>query len=479
MKIKTLIGSDVEIPNDTIEAFTASLRGEAIDQSHENYDVARQVWNAMIDKKPAIIVQATGAADVITVVRFANEHQLLLSIKGGGHNIAGSAVCEGGVMIDLGLMNGVQVNPKLKTVSVQGGCLLGDVDHETQAFGLAVPTGINSTTGIAGLALGGGYGWMSRKFGHTVDNMLSVDIVTPDGELVHASNDENQELFWAVRGGSGNFGVVTNFEFQLHAVGPTILSGPCIYPLDEGGEIFRKFRDLEQNMPDEASIWTVIRKAPPFPFLDEKDHGRPVIIFAMSYMGDMEEGERVLAPYRNLGTVLGDGVGPVPYTEWQAAFDPLVAPRARNYWKSSDFTELSDEFINILLGAVDNMPSDECEIFVAQLGGAAGRVAVDAMAYPHRSTRFTMNIHGRWQTEDMDGACVDWVRGLFEEAEKYSTGSVYVNFVPEYDEVRRVGPYGSNQGRLEEIKSKIDPNNLFRTNINISVKKNANKSPVL
>lgn len=468
--IKNLHHQDINLGSSVVEAFEASLRGELLRADHPDYDEARQVWNAMIDKRPALIVRCSGPADVISAVSFAGEHDLLLSCKGGGHNIAGSAVCEGGLMIDLGLLRGVTVDVKNKTATVQGGALLGDVDHETQRFGLAVTLGINSTTGVAGLALGGGYGWMSRAYGHTVDNMISADIVTANGDFLTVSAEENSDLFWAIRGGSGNFGIVTRFTFKLHAIGPEILSGPVIYPLEEAASVLRKYRELAKDMPDEASCWFVLRKAPPFPFLEEKDHGRAVLIFAMFYAGSIKAGEKALAPLRKLGTVLGDGVGPNPYCGWQAAFDPLVAPRARNYWKSCDYEELSDQVIDLMVSAASAVPTDECEIFVAQLGGAAGRIAEDAMAYPHRKTKFTMNIHGRWQTQDMDETCLGWVRGLYGAAEKHSRGSVYVNFVPENGEVRKIGAYGDNQGRLEKLKGQYDPKNLFQTNINIKGK---------
>ena len=471
LKIKRLDATLVEIEGSLVEAFDQSLRGVLLQETHPEYDEARKIWNGMIDKRPALIVQCSGNADVITAVRFAKDHQLLNSVKGGGHNIAGSAVCDGGLMIDLSQMRGVLVDPEKRIAQVQPGALLGDVDHETQAFGLAVPTGINSTTGIAGLALGGGYGWLSRAYGHTVDNLISADMVTADGEFLHVSEDQNPELFWAIRGGSGNFGIVTQFNFQLHPVGPTILSGPVIYPLEDAGDVLKQYREIAKELPDEASCWFVIRKAPPFPFLDPKDHGRPVIVLVTAYIGDIQQGEKVLAPLRKLGKPLGDGVGPTPYAGWQAAFDPLLGAGARNYWKSSDFIDISDETIDVLLAAGNSLPSDECEIFVAQLGGSAGRVAADSMAFPHRQTRFTMNIHGRWQTGDMDDSCVTWVRDVYQKAEEHSTGSVYVNFVPENGEERKIGPYGANLDRLRQIKTKFDPSNLFRSNINIEPSK--------
>lgn len=470
IQLKRLDETTVTLDEESIAAFSSSLRGQLLTPSDDDYEAARQVWNGMIDKHPALIACCTGTADVINAVKFARDNELLISIKGGGHNIAGSAVCDGGLTIDLSAMKGIVVNPNKRTVQVQSGTLLGDVDHETQSFGLAVPTGINSTTGLAGLALGGGYGWLSRTFGHTVDSMISADIVTADGEFMHLSEQENTDLFWAIRGGSGNFGVITNFEFKLHPVGPTILSGPVIYPIADAKQILQKYREAAKNMPDEASCWAVIRKAPPFPFLDPKHHGEPVLVLAMAYIGDMQKGENILAPLRELGQPLADAVGPHPYTGWQAAFDPLLAPGARNYWKSSDFTEISDQLIDILLDSVTKLPSDECEIFIAQLGGAASRVPAEAMAYPHRSIAYTMNIHGRWQSTDTDKAGIGWVRDIFNQVEKFSTGSVYVNFVPEYDEVRKVGPYGINKARLEKIKGRVDAKNLFRTNINIQPK---------
>lgn len=467
MQIKNLNGTSIDFDELAIESLSASLRGKLLSEADAGYDIAREVWNGMIDKRPALIACCTGAADVICAVRFAAEHELLMSVKSGGHNIAGSAVCDGGLTLDLSAMKGIVVDPVKRTVKVQSGALLGDVDHETQSFGLAVPSGINSTTGMAGLALGGGYGWLSRPFGHTVDNMLSADIVTAEGEFLHLSETENSDLFWAIRGGSGNFGVVTCFEFKLHPVGPTILSGPVIFPIEQAKDVLSKYRLLAKGMPDEASCWLVMRKAPPFPFLDVAHHGKPVLILAMSCIGDMQLAEKSLAPLRELGKPIADAVGPHPYVGWQAAFDPLLVAGARNYWKSSDFSELADGFIDILIEAATSLPSDECEIFIAQLGGAASRVSPTAMAYPHRSTAYTMNIHGRWQSADLDQTVISFVRKLFNRVDEFSTGSVYVNFVPEYDEVRTIGPYGANKARLEQIKGQVDAKNLFRSNINI------------
>jgi FAD/FMN-containing dehydrogenase len=467
IQIARLDDTTITLTQQQLDDFTASLRGRLLTSHSEDYAQQRQVWNGMIDKYPALIARCSGPRDVITATKFAYQHNLLISVRGGGHNIAGTAVCDHGLTIDLSLMKGIMVDPVARTAKVQAGALLGDIDHETQQFGLAVPTGINSTTGIAGLALGGGYGWLSRAFGHTVDNIISADIVTADGQFLHLTDTENSDLFWAIRGGSGNFGIVTHFEFKLHLVGPEILSGPVIFPLDQAKQVLQQYRHLAKQLPDEASCWSVIRKAPPFPFLAPEHHGQPVLILAMACIGDMKAAEKVLGPIRALGQSIGDAVGPHPYSAWQAAFDPLLAEGARNYWKSCDFNEITDQMIDIILAAAIKMPSDECEVFTAQLGGAASRVAPDSMAYPHRSVCYTTNIHGRWHPKDLDDAGTKWVRNLFTSLEEHSTGSVYVNFVPENGEQRKIGPYGDNLARLQQIKGQIDPKNLFKTNINI------------
>lgn len=465
MRKITLQGNDgqsIDLAKPSIDGF----RGPVLCPEDEGYAAARSIWNAMIDRKPGLILRCTGAADVIAAVQFVARHNLLVSIKGGGHNIAGSALCDGGVMIDLSKMRGVQVYPEERRVAVQGGALLGDLDHETQAFGLAVPSGINSTTGVAGLALGAGFGWLSRAFGHAADNMLSADIVTADGTFRRVSETAEPDLFWAIRGGGGNFGVVTNFEFRCHPVGPSFLSGPVLHPLEDAGDVLRRYRALARELPDKATCWTVLRKAPPLPFLDTKHHGRPVLILVMTYAGDIAEGEAGLAALRAIGSPIADGVSPHPYERWQAAFDGLLGPDARNYWKSHDFMELNDETIDLMIRAAETLPDDECEIFTAQLGGAAGRIASGAIAFPHRAHSYTVNMHGRWRDPAKDEACVSWVRTLFASMAPHATGSVYANFVPEA-ESRTIGPYGTNQSRLENIKKRFDPDNRFRTNINI------------
>jgi FAD/FMN-containing dehydrogenase len=453
----------------TMQAFRASVRGATCLPGEPGYEEARTIWNAMIDRRPALIVRAAGAADVIASVNLAREHGLVFAIRGGGHNIAGNAVCDGGLMLDLSLMKSVRVDPAAKRVRVEPGATLGDVDGETQAFGLALPVGINSTTGIAGLTLGGGFGWLSRQHGLTIDNLLSVDVVTADGRLLHASGDENPDLFWAVRGGGGNFGVVTSFEFRLHPTGPEVLAGLVVHPLMDGRHLLAQYRQIAANASDKFACWVVMRKAPPLPFLPAEVHGTHVLVFAMCYAGDLEEGRKAVAPILSLGKPVGTHVGPMPFKAWQAAFDPLLTAGARNYWKSHDFTSLSNETIDVLLDYAGRVPTPQSEVFIAQLGGAVNRVPTEATAYPHRDVEFVVNVHTRWDDASQDQGCIAWTRAFFDAAAPHATGGVYVNFMPD-DEAGRVhtGAYGPNYDRLAALKRKYDPANLFRLNQNIN-----------
>ncbi len=350
---------------------------------------------------------------------------------------------------------------------MQPGATLGDLDHETQAFGLAVPTGINSTTGIAGLTLGGGFGWLSRKYGMTIDSLRSADVVTADGKLLRASENENEDLFWAIRGGGGNFGIVTSFEFDCHPVGPEVLSGLVVHPYEKAKEVIEHYRACVEDMSDDLCVWMVTRKAPPMPFLPTEWHGKEVVILAACYAGDMKKGEQELKRLREWGEPIADVISPHPFAGWQQAFDPLLTPGARNYWKSHNFAELSDDLIDVVIDYGGKLPSDASEIFFARLGGATTRVAKDATAFPHRDAEFVMNVHTRWDDAADDEQCVAWAREFFDATAPHATGGVYVNFIPE-DEERVPNAYGDNLARLEELKKKYDPNNLFRVNQNIS-----------
>jgi len=467
LTVRTPDVSTKSIPQETVATLRSKVRGVVALPGEDGYDAARTIWNAMVDRRPGLVVRCLGAADVIHAVKLARDEKLLVAVRGGGHNIAGHAVCDGGLLIDLSLMRSVRVDLAFGTARVEPGATLADFDKEAQAFGLATPLGINSTTGVAGLTLGGGFGWTTRKFGLTVDNLISADVVTADGKLVRASEKENPDLFWALRGGGGNFGVVTSFEFKLHRLGPEVLSGLIVHPLDKASELLPAFRRIANDAPDELTTWVVMRKAPPLPFLPTEWHGKEVLIFAACYSGDMKEGEKALKTLRALGKPIVDVISPHPFTAWQAAFDPLLTPGARNYWKSHDFAGLPDEAIKVILHAMRTLPSPECEVFIAHVGGAMARVAANATAWPNRDAHFIMNVHTRWRDKAQDPACVAWARQLFEATAPFASGGVYVNFMPDDESDRVEKAYGMNYRRLAEIKGRYDPDNLFRMNQNI------------
>jgi FAD/FMN-containing dehydrogenase len=464
LTFKTFTGASTTL--DTQE-LAKSIRGEILTSESAGYDKVRAIWNAMIDRKPALIARCKTTDDVVQCVKFAKQHGLLVAVRGGGHNIAGNAVCDGGLLIDLSLMRAVSVDAAKKTASVEGGALLGDLDAATQAHGLAVPVGINSTTGVAGLTLGGGFGWISRKYGLTIDNLISATVVTAAGEKLVASERENADLFWAIRGGGGNFGVVTSFEFKLHAIGTQVLSGLIVHPLSEAKSVLKFYRDFAAKAPDELAVWFVLRKAPPLPFLPAAWHGKEILVLAACYVGDQATGEKVLQPLRSFGKPIADVIGPTPFVGWQQALDPLLTPGMRNYWKSHEFLGLPDGLIDTLVDFAGRLPDPQTEIAFAQLGGAIGRVPNDATAYSHREAKFLVNLHGRWDAAANDSTCISWARDLFKACGPFSTGAVYVNFLTADEEERVKLAYGANHARLTSIKQKLDPTNLFRMNQNI------------
>lgn len=456
--------------DEKLSALQQGLRGRVAVAGSADYEQARTVWNAMIDRRPSLAVRCAGAADVIRAVRFARENDLVLAVRGGGHNIAGNAVCEGGLQIDLSLMKSVHVDPSRRTARVEPGVTLGEFDKEAQAFGLATPLGINSTTGVAGLTLGGGFGWLSRRHGLSIDNLLSADVVTAAGELVRASEQENADLFWGIRGGGGNFGIVTSFEFKLHPVGPNVLAGLIIHPLDAAKDVMRFHREFVETVPDEFVCWFVMRQAPPLPFLPPEWHGKEILALAVCYSGDIATGERLAKPLREFGKPIADIISPMPYTAWQTVLDPLLTPGARNYWKSHDFAGLSDGLIEVMMDHARRIPDPQTEIACAQLGGAVTRVPRGATAYNHRDGKYVMNVHGRWADPAKDEACIAWARSLWKATSQFATGSVYVNFLTqEENDIERLrAAYGENYERLVALKNKYDPKNLFGVNQNIS-----------
>jgi FAD/FMN-containing dehydrogenase len=448
-QLKGLIGGNIVTPEDS------------------SYEEARQIWNAMIDRRPAAIVQCAGAEDVAPVIRFARESGLDLSIRGAGHNIAGNALCDNGIVVDFSRMKGVRVDAAKKRAYVEPGATLADVDEATQKHGLATPVGINSTTGIAGLTLGGGFGWLTRKFGMTVDNLVAVDIVTAEAKKIRASENENTDLFWAVRGGGGNFGVVTQFEFRLFSVGPDILAGLIVFPFSQAKQVLTQYRQLVASLPEELNVWVVLRKAPPLPFLPQTVHGKEVVVLPVFCSGPVDEGEKLIASLRAFGNAHGEHFGTQPYVAWQKAFDPLLTPGARNYWKSHNFTQLSDGALNSMIEFAGKLPTPQCEIFVGLIAGAPNRVPPGAMAYGYRDANFVLNVHGRWEQAQDDQRCMNWARDFFQASAPYASGGAYVNFMTAEEGDRVAAAYGSNYSRLVEIKRRYDPENVFRLNQNI------------
>jgi FAD/FMN-containing dehydrogenase len=458
------------IPATAIDTLQADFLGEIVRPDGAGYEDARKVWNGHIDRRPALIARCRGVADVIAAVRFAREHDLLTGVRGGGHAVAGYALADDGIVIDLSLMTGTRVDPLAQTIRVEGGCLNEHVDRESQAFGLGVTGGIVSHTGIAGLTLGGGIGNVMRKFGLTVDNLCSCDVVTADGEFVVASEEENAELFWGLRGGGGNFGVVTSFEFQLHPLGPTVLAGLLAWPMDDAPQVLRFLRDFMSDAPDEVGLMGNLRLAPPLPVVPEELHGKPIVGLVPTYAGSVEEGERVLRPLREeLPTPPVDTLVPKPYVTHQKMLDP-TAPHGRHYyWKSHTLGPLTDEMIDVIAGQAARITSPMSTVPIFTMGGAVARVPENATAFPNRDAAHDINIVSAWLPDDPEPERhIQWVRDFFSALEPHSRG-VYVNFTNDDTAERvRTGAYSTEQwARLVSLKSKYDPTNLFRMNANI------------
>jgi len=449
------------------ENLKGKVKGQVVLPGDPNYEEVRKIWNAMIDRRPAVIVQCTGADDIAHAIQFARQNGLEISIRGAGHNIAGNAVCEGGMMIDLSTMKNIRVDAAKRRAYVEPGATLSDFDQAVQAHGLATPVGINSTTGIAGLTLGGGFGWLTRKYGLTIDNLVSTDVIAADGKKLRASKHENADLFWAIRGGGGNFGVVTQFEFNLHPVGPEILAGLIVFPSDQAKRVLRQYRQFVESAPEELNVWVVLRQAPPLSFLPNEAHGKNVVVLAIFYAGDIAEGERLIAPLHRFGDAHGKHIGAQPYLQWEKTFDPLLTPGARNYWKSHNFTELRDEALDTVIGFANRLPSPQCEIFIGLIAGAANRVSGDAMAYAHRDAKFVLNVHTRWDKPAHDETCIAWARAFFKAAAPYASAGAYVNFMTADENDRVAAAYGANYARLVQVKKKYDPENVFHLNQNI------------
>ena len=458
----------MRIADDALHAFEASIRGDLLRPESVGYEEVRGLWNAMIDLRPALIVRCRDAADVIEAVEFARTHGLLPSVRGGGHNVAGLASVDDGIMIDLSLMRAVDVDPEAGRVRVQGGATWGDVDRETQAFGRATPSGIISTTGVGGLTLGGGFGWLAREYGLAADNLLACDVVTAAGDLVEASSRENPDLFWALRGGGGNFGVVTSFEFQLHEVGPEVVFGPTVYRLEDAAEVLRHYRAFASEAPDACTVYADFLTAPPLPFLPAEVHGSKVLFVIQFYAGDTADAEEILRPLREFGDPLADAVAPTRYAEAQSRSDPLYPEGGRYYWKSHNVTALSDEAIDTLAVCAAAMPTPLCDILIQQLGGRIGDVAPDATAYRHRDAGFVVTLGGRAERPADDDRCIAWANDCHAQLGEFASSGVYVNFLSHDESEERLrAAFGDNVERLRKVKSRYDPENFFRRNHNI------------
>jgi FAD/FMN-containing dehydrogenase len=453
---------------DRLQELRTQVRGEVL-QSEQ--DGARGVFNAMHPSNAAVTVLCSGTADVVAGVNFARDNDMPLAVRGGGHSIAGLSAIDGGVLLDLSPMRGVQVDPERRLATVQGGALWGDVDREAQAFGLAAPGGVVSDTGVAGLTLGGGYGWLRRKFGLSVDALVEAQVVGADGEVRQASAESNPDLFWALRGGGGNFGVVTSFTFALEAVGPIVAFSATFYPIEELGQILRGWRSYVETAPDEVSAVAVSFTFPADPEMPEAIHNRPVAIVGAVYAGDPEEGMRVTAPLRELGTPLFDMSGPMPYTAVQSGFDPLFPRGAlRAYWKSQYLDELSDEAIELIAAKALERPKPLTLLNLMSMGGAIARVDPEATAFSERSAPYMLSIDGVWDDETDDAQVIEWVRSTWEAIREFGNGASYLNFTGLADEPASTdvdGALGRNLKRLQQVKAKYDPDNLFRLNNNI------------
>lgn len=461
-------GREKVLPEGTFEGLEEHLDGRLIRPGDRDYDEARSIWNEMIDRKPAIIARCLTSNDVVGMVKFVAKHRLRFSVRSGGHNIAGNAICDDGVVIDLSQMKDVEIDHQQRRARVQPGANWGDFDAAAQVWGLATPGGIVSTTGTAGFTLGGGFGHLTRKHGYTVDNLLGVEIVTADGRLLRADDEQNSDLFWAIRGGGGNFGIVTSFEYRLHPVGPELLAGMVLYPMTEAASILKRYRDYMANAPEELGTLVALRIAPPAPFLPTEIHGEPVVIVVASYFGPLDEAQRAVAPLRELGTPLVDLLRTMPYTAHQKIFDAGQPPGRQQYWKSDYFSNLTDETIDTVVSWIDSITSPLSVVLLIPLDGAGNRVDVTATAYAHRSATYAINVSSQWIDAAESQRHIEWTRNFWQALRMHGPVGTYGNFLTgDEGEDRMREAYGPNYERLADIKQRYDPDNLFRLNWNI------------
>lgn len=458
----------MDLPSDALDALRPQLKGQVLLPGTADYEESRTVWNAMIDRKPAAVVRCLGVADVIAGVQFARENELLLCIKGGGHNIAGLATADGALMLDMSLMRGVCVDPGRKIAHAQAGCLLGDVDRETQLHGLAAVLGFVSLTGIAGLTLGGGFGYLTRRRGWTADNLVGMNVVTADGRLVRASDDENPDLFWGLRGGGGNFGVVTGIDYKLYPVGPEIVGGVVAWPVSEAPKVLELYRTLAETAPPELTLVALVRPAPPAPWLPKEMHGKPIVAMLACHTGRPEEGEKAVAPIKALGQPIGDVLTRRPYTQMQSLLDATQPKGRRYYWKSEYLPRVEPALCTKFIEHGAAIPSPHSAMILFQLEGALNELGADHSPVGNRDARYVLNVTSSWEDARDDAANVQWTRDAWNDMKSFSTGGTYVNFLSEDEGQDRIeAALGRGLGRLAKIKAKWDPGNVFRTNRNI------------
>ncbi|MFQ5926829.1 MAG: FAD-binding oxidoreductase [Terriglobia bacterium] len=440
-----------------IQELKNRLRGELLLPVDDGYEAARKIFNAMFDKRPALIVRCAGTGDVIHSVQFAREQGPVVSVRAGGHSLAGKSVCDDGLMIDLSRMKGIRVDPIRRTARAEPGPKLGEFDRETQAFGLATTLGVASITGIAGLTLGGGYGWLAGKFGLACDNLLSVDVVTAEGRWLTASASENEDLFWGIRGGGGNFGIVTSFEYQLHPVGP-VLGGMVLYPLNQAKEVLPLFHEFSSTAPDEVSTVSVLLTGP---------DGNPAVAAAACYCGPLDQGEKVLKPLRTLGSPLADLIAPRPYAEMQTLVDEMYLPGRFRYEKASNIRHLSDVLVEVLVAYVRTKPTPLSHIYLQQLHGAASRVGASETAFPHRYDHYQCGVHGASENPADSEKITLWARECWQALQPFAERAVYANVLGPDEDDRVRAAVGPNYDRLVALKNKYDPTNFFHFNQNI------------
>ena len=459
MTLELPANTTADIDDATIDALRASLSGAVLRPGDDGYDEARTIFNGMIDRRPGLIARCAATGDVAKAVRFARERGLVVSVRGGGHNVAGNAICDGGLMIDLTPMKGIRVNPDARTARAQGGVTWREFDRETQAYGLATTGGAISSTGIAGLTLGGGFGWLGRSYGMSCDNLISADVVLADGSIVTASADENADLFWGLRGGGGNFGVVTSFEYRLHPV-TSILGGMLLYPIERANEVLRAVRDFNESSPDEMSVFAAMLTSP---------EGAKVIALPICYNGPIEQGEALLRPLRESTNPMADLVGPISYEQQQTLMDDGFPFGLQNYWKSEFLKSLPDEAIDVLVEQFNAVPSPLTAVVLEQFGGAYSRVGAEETAFVHRDWDYNFVIISRWTDPAEAEQNIQWTRGVWQAVQPYASGGVYVNYLEAGQEGadRIRAAYGPVYDRLVALKTKYDPSNFFRLNQNI------------